>query len=128
MSYTIWCILSGEDSKFSVELDESKTVYDLTEGIKAKRSVELASVAANNLNLYRIDLKLGDGAGVPPLRDTVEMKMKELKEKGESPLRPIHKVRKYYPAELEDEVVQIFVQLPESEFAKTAANIAASHH
>jgi len=76
------------------------------------------------LTLYRIDLKLGDEAGAPPLRDRVELKMKDLKEKGESPLRPSSKVRTHYPTELEDDMLQIFAQLPESESAKTATNIA----
>ena len=111
MLYTIWCILSGEDSEFPVEFDESKTVAHLKQEIMAK-CPHLASVPAFKLDLYRIDLKLGDEAGALPLRDRVEMKMKELKEKGESPLRPSSTVNTYYPTELEGDMVQIFVQLP----------------
>jgi len=75
MSYTIWCILSGDDSEFSVDLDESMTVEHLKKAIKAQGPVELASVDPLRLTLYRIDLKLGDEAGTPPLRDRVELKL-----------------------------------------------------
>jgi len=98
-------------------------VGHLKEAIKAKCPVKLASVDPFNLTLYRIDLKVTDEAGAPPFRDTVEMKMKELKEKGESPLHPAFNVRKYYPTELEGEMVQIFAQVPESESANTATKI-----
>ena len=117
MSYTIWCLISGEDNEFHVKLDESNMVAHLKEIIKV--TCQLASMDAKKLTLYHINLKLSDEAGAPPLHNTIKMMMKELKEKGESPLHPIHKVRKYYPAGLDDNMVQIFVQLPESESTKT---------
>ena len=123
MSYKIWCILSGDDTEFSVELDESMTVDNLKEKIKVKCPVRLASMDPLRLTLYCINLKLGDEAGALPLCNTVKLKMKDLKEKGESPLCPSSKVRTHYPTELEDDMLQIFVQLPESESTKTATNI-----
>jgi len=56
MSYTIWCILIGEDSQFPVKLDETKTVYDLKEEIKTKNNPRLNNFAATELTLYKIDV------------------------------------------------------------------------
>jgi len=123
MSYKICCILSGDNTEFSVKLDESMTVHDLKEKIKVKYPVRLASMDPLRLTLYHINLKLGDEAGALPLHDRVKLKMKDLKEKGESPLCPSSKVRTHYPTKLEDDMLQIFAHLPESESAKTATNI-----
>ena len=54
--YKILYIISGDVHPFAVEIDETKTVYDLKSAIK-KEQPALDTVLTRKLQLYRIDVK-----------------------------------------------------------------------
>jgi hypothetical protein len=53
MTYTISCLLIGEATRFSVELDETSTVDELKDAIKSEIG---GSLPAHHLTLYRVDI------------------------------------------------------------------------
>lgn len=59
MLCTIFCIIIGENYPFPVDIDDGYTVGDLKREIKAQKPHALASIDADALVLYQIDV---DGA------------------------------------------------------------------
>ena len=54
--YTIFCFLQGQGRPFPVDIDETRTVAHLRMEIKNKNSVALATVDADALQLYHVNL------------------------------------------------------------------------
>jgi hypothetical protein len=53
---TIWCLLEGKNDVFSVIIDEVRTVDHLKMEIKKEKSVDLAAVEANSVQLYHVNV------------------------------------------------------------------------
>jgi len=56
MSYDIFCFIPGDRSTFSVSINETESVDNLRDKIKAKKSNELKHVDAAKLTLYRVEV------------------------------------------------------------------------
>ena len=56
MFCTIFCIIIGENRAFPVDIDNGHTVGDLTIEIKAEKLQRLATIDADALVLYQIDV------------------------------------------------------------------------
>ena len=54
MSYTIWCIIIGDTTPFSVKIDQTESVDDLKMRIKKKIDPRLNAFPFNQLTLYKI--------------------------------------------------------------------------
>jgi hypothetical protein len=61
MSSRIWCILHGEVNSLSVPFVGTQTVDQLKEAIKTAKRPRLDHIAANELNLYKINIAELDG-------------------------------------------------------------------
>jgi hypothetical protein len=55
--YKIFCIFEGRRTPWSVKIENDKSVDDLKEAIKNKKSKVLADVDADDLTLYRLDIR-----------------------------------------------------------------------
>ena len=71
--YKISCIFSGGDCPFSIEIDETQTVFDLQKAIKLEQP-DLATVLPRKLELYRINLAESD----KDFKKKLECKLKDL--------------------------------------------------
>jgi len=60
--YTIWCIVVGETTPFSVEIDETKSVDALKKAIKKEKKPMFKAFAADRLTLYKINVPF-EGSG-----------------------------------------------------------------
>ncbi|KAF9981863.1 hypothetical protein BGZ65_003500 [Modicella reniformis] len=54
---TIWCVVDGESTLFSVEVDPTKSVDVLKKDIKKEQSPRFDDIAANELILWKILIK-----------------------------------------------------------------------
>jgi hypothetical protein len=111
MPYTIFCAITGYEP-FSVNIDETRTVGELKNSIKAKAAQILASVDALALTLYRIDVAATDN-----MKTTMEAVGRSAQNvSSRDPLRPLLSLQAVYPPPgPPGMMVHIFVQLPSSE-------------
>ncbi|KAG0046286.1 hypothetical protein BGZ83_008526 [Gryganskiella cystojenkinii] len=56
MTLTLFCIVDGESTPFSVDIDASKTVDHLKETIKTKKTNDFSNVDADKLTLWRVSI------------------------------------------------------------------------
>jgi len=54
MKYTLWCLVFGQDTVFSVKVDETQTVDELKDAIKKKNKPKFNDIAAPELKLYKL--------------------------------------------------------------------------
>lgn len=59
----LFCVVDGESTPFPVEIESAKTVGQLKDAIKEKKSPEFDDIAADKLTLWRVSITLG------PLKD-----------------------------------------------------------
>ena len=62
MLYTIWCIIVGEKTPFSVEIGETESVGVLKDHVKKEKEPILDAFAAGQLTLHKIDVPF-EGSG-----------------------------------------------------------------
>ncbi|KAI8344978.1 hypothetical protein B0O80DRAFT_534669, partial [Mortierella sp. GBAus27b] len=72
----LFCILEGESTPFPVTIDSDKTVGDLKDAIKTKKSNYLASIDADQLTLWKVSIQINDNDETPILLDNVSDKKK----------------------------------------------------
>jgi len=60
MVYTLFCIVLGQKTTFSVKVDEGMTVGGLKEAIKNKKPIDLNHVDADHLTLHQIRIFIPD--------------------------------------------------------------------
>ncbi|KAG0195374.1 hypothetical protein BGX31_006341, partial [Mortierella sp. GBA43] len=65
----LFCILEGESTPFPVTIDSDKTVGDLKDAIKTKKSNYLASIDADQLTLWKVSIQINDNDETPILLD-----------------------------------------------------------
>ncbi|KFH62119.1 hypothetical protein MVEG_11758 [Podila verticillata NRRL 6337] len=58
---SLFCLVDGDATPFSVEIDQTKTVDHLKDLIKAKKAPEFNDIAADKLTLWRVSIPI-----VPP--------------------------------------------------------------
>ena len=56
MSYKIFCILPGGRPAFAVKIEQTETVSDLKDAIRAKKDNELVAIDADALSLYHVNV------------------------------------------------------------------------
>jgi len=54
MKYTLWCLVLGEKSTFSVKVDETQSVDELKKVIRNEKPRPLNDVSAHELTLYKL--------------------------------------------------------------------------
>ena len=60
MVYTLFCIVLGQKSTFSVEVDETQTVGELKRAIKNTKPIDFKDVDADHLTLHQIKIVISD--------------------------------------------------------------------
>ena len=53
---TLFCLVQGTSTPFSVDIDRNQIVDHLKDAIKAKKSKYFASIDADNLRLWRVEI------------------------------------------------------------------------
>jgi len=56
MAYTLFCIVPGDKTLFSVKVDETQTVDELKKAIKNENPHKFENVDAYELTLYRVEV------------------------------------------------------------------------
>jgi Crinkler effector protein N-terminal domain len=100
-SYTIFCVIVGQNKPFSIEIESSKTVDTLKKVIKEEAQI---STPAHQLDLYHVEIPDGKD-----LAKAVEKKMLE----HPAELMPRKKLAVVFKDGLKEETL-IIVQPPES--------------
>jgi hypothetical protein len=108
--YTIFYVIQGEWTPFSVKIASTKTVGFLKQEIKAKDK-DLAGISARLITLYRIDVTLlGEKEHSQEHIQEVQRKAKDLNSL--IYLDTSKKLNKIYPTAPLDDTIHILVQLP----------------
>jgi hypothetical protein len=111
MPYTILCVIIGDNTLFSVNIDETRTVGELKRCIKEKAAHTLASFDAHTLRLYCIDVT---GTDPKTLMEAVKQKAQTVSSR--DPLNPFHSLQVVYPPPgPPGMMIHILVQLPSGE-------------
>ncbi len=58
MPYTLYCAIIGRNDLFPAVINETRTVGELKDEIKTKKARTLASIEADNLVLYNVDIDI----------------------------------------------------------------------
>jgi hypothetical protein len=60
MSITLFCLVQGAPTAFSVDIDRSLTVDHLKDAIKAKNTNDFANIDAVKLRLWKVEILVGN--------------------------------------------------------------------
>ncbi|KAF9368727.1 hypothetical protein CPB97_004301, partial [Podila verticillata] len=55
-----FCLVDGESTPFPVEIEPAKTIGELKDAMKEKKSPEFDDIAADKLTLWRVSIPLPD--------------------------------------------------------------------
>ena len=101
--YDFFCLIVGEDNPFSVEIKPAATVDKLKDAIKAKKQLALDYIAANELNLFKVEIPMGNKRkieeGITALHQATAMS-------------PGSQLNKCFSGRLSNDKIYILVQLP----------------
>ncbi|KAG0067058.1 hypothetical protein BGZ92_005192 [Podila epicladia] len=103
-SMCLLCIVNGDATPFSVDIDESKTVDHLKKAIKLQKAVAFADVDADMLTLWRVSIPLA------PLNERRPIVLSEIKSAAE--LDPTDDLSDVFAGELPRKTIHIIVQRP----------------
>jgi hypothetical protein len=56
MSITLFCLVQGASTAFSVDIDRSLTVDHLKKAIKAEKANDFANIDADKLRLWKVEI------------------------------------------------------------------------
>jgi hypothetical protein len=104
-NYKVFCIISGGNALFSVEIAKNKSVAELKNKIKGKKNSLLANIDADELNLYQVDVRDDDN-----LEKSVQQKMAG----NPRPLRSTTKMVDLYSETLQEYFIQMVVRVSTS--------------
>jgi hypothetical protein len=105
--YTIFCVVVDNSSPFPVDISPHKTVGHLKKAIKLEKQPDFDKFAADNLDLYLINLAY-DGSLIEKTEELLA---------SHSPLNPTDKLSAVFQGPPEDGIVHILVKPPQtSEF------------
>ena len=111
MPYKLFCVMSGDSSPFSAEIDETHTVDDLKWKIKTKKA-KLDSVAADALTLYKINIDISDDDNYTRIMNLISKGDYDFANKQK--LNPSRKISKLFGGD-SDETIDVLVELPPGE-------------
>ena len=112
MVYTLFCIVLGKKSTFSVKVDETQTVDELREAIKNKKPIDFKDVDADHLTLHKIKIVIPDDKDkYKAIKDEVTRPGYVFDPKIE--LYPMFKISEYFKQDPE-RGIHILVELPQS--------------
>ncbi|OAQ22287.1 hypothetical protein K457DRAFT_345756 [Linnemannia elongata AG-77] len=102
---SLFCLVNGEatSNAFPVEIESTKTIGDLKELIKTKKTNDFQDVDADKLTLWRVSIPDDDDNDLPVLLDSVPEKKK---------LKATTRLLKVFDTELPDDTIHIIVQRP----------------
>ncbi|KAG0277039.1 hypothetical protein BGZ95_006634 [Linnemannia exigua] len=102
---TLFCLVDGEatTNAFPVEAESTKTIGNLKELIKTKKTNDFQDVDADKLTLWRVSIPDDDDNELPVLLDTMPEKKK---------LKATAKLSKVFDTELPDDTIHVIVQRP----------------
>ncbi|KAF9986697.1 hypothetical protein BGZ65_006582 [Modicella reniformis] len=99
---TIWCVVDGESTAFSVKPKSAESVDDLKKAIKKQRPNDLAKVAADRLALWKVSIPIEDDERPISLDNLTDKKK----------LKVSDKISVHFPETPANGIVHIIVQLP----------------
>ncbi|KAG0043615.1 hypothetical protein BGZ90_009029, partial [Linnemannia elongata] len=104
---TLFCLVDGEGTSnaFPVEIESSKTIDDLKNLIKTKKTLRFDDVAAHKLTLWRV--------AIPDSDDAIPIFVDDVPENEKKKLRATNKVS-VVGAALPEDTIHIIVQRPPS--------------
>jgi hypothetical protein len=117
MLYYINCLLEGDSEAFTVEIDEARNVGYLKGLIKSHNSETLAAVDAKDLKLYHVNLEYDESDEQERIEQVKGVLHGLSKQKPLNTLRKLSNIGDGFPEEL----VHIFVQVPQSKFMDSRA-------
>jgi hypothetical protein len=104
-TYTIFCVLEGEDNAFGIKIQRNETVHFLKQEIK-KQITDIGWIDARNLELYRVDAPgKSKKERLQAIRDLRELKGNELD--------PQDKLSELYPSPAPEKMIHIVVVPPQ---------------
>ena len=112
MVYTLFCIVLGQKTTFSVKVDETQTVDELKKAIKNEKPHKFKDVDADELTLHQIKIF------IPEDDDEYDNMMNRISQPGyvfdsKRTLIPTSKISKYFGQGPAGDI-HILVELPES--------------
>ncbi|KAH7055035.1 hypothetical protein BKA57DRAFT_489829 [Linnemannia elongata] len=112
---SLFCLVDGEATPFSVEVDRTKTIDHLKDLIKAKKTPEFDDIAADKLTLWRVsisdDMLIHRHVSIPDDNDNEQpILLDNWSEKKK--LKATAKVSKVFEAELLEDTIHIIVGRP----------------
>ena len=118
--YTIWCIVVGDTTPFSVKIDETKSVDALKKAIKKETKPMFKAFDADRLTLYKIDAKYDEAT----YENEVESVKPNQDQKLGSPLRKLSAV--FGQTGPDDDKIHILVEHPAGELIQWIRRSGAS--
>ncbi|KAF9367146.1 hypothetical protein CPB97_006237, partial [Podila verticillata] len=76
-NFNFFCVVDGESTLFSVEIEPSKTIGDLKDAIKAKKANDFSDVDADKLTLWKVSIP------VAPKKERKEISLADVASKEE---------------------------------------------
>jgi Crinkler effector protein N-terminal domain len=107
VSYTIFCLVFGEDTPFSVTIQPNRTVDALKDAIKSKKQPVLDYLAASSFVLYLITIPDDDD-----LATNVRQQFNS--NPAPKPLKATSRLSTLFPDTPAEETVHIVVQIPKT--------------
>ncbi|KAG0045505.1 hypothetical protein BGZ83_009310, partial [Gryganskiella cystojenkinii] len=75
--WTLFCLIDGEDTPFSIQIPSSKTIDELKKAIKAEKTPEFDDMAADKLTLWKVSIP------VLPKKDRTQISLADVSSKVE---------------------------------------------
>ncbi|KAI9241658.1 MAG: kinase-like domain-containing protein [Podila humilis] len=119
---SLFCLVDGDATPFSVEVDRTKTVDHLKDLITAKKAPEFDDIAADKLNLWRVSIPI-----VPPNKRK-PIVLTEVKSAAE--LDPTDDLSDVFEEKQPKKTIHVMVQRPplDSTFSRTPTEIIEWTH
>ena len=112
MAFKLICAIIGEESLFSVIIDQAQTVHELKNCIKKEKQHGLASYAATSLTLFKLNTTIPDDEAAE--RVTQDIRQGSIKDTEK--MVPVFRLSRYFNEEDFCETkVHIVIQLPQGE-------------
>ncbi|KAF9133376.1 hypothetical protein BGX30_012315, partial [Mortierella sp. GBA39] len=105
---TLFCLVDGQSTlnAFSVEIDPNKTVDDLKDCIRVKRTNDFSDVDADKLSLWSVLIPITED------NDDTPILLANVTSSGKKRLRPTTRLSTEFTKKLSEETVHIIVQRP----------------
>ncbi|KAK5809561.1 hypothetical protein F5H01DRAFT_415530 [Linnemannia elongata] len=105
---TLFCLVDGEatTNAFPVEIESSKTIGDLKEHFKTKKSPEFDDIAADKLTIWRVSIPDKDDDDETPI------KVDNVSESEKKKLRATNKLSMVFDAAFPEDTIRVVVQRP----------------